>query len=292
MKIIILSISAILLHGVVSGTSIAAEPSAQQASQEINSSAYELRSAHGAQWMPLHRERKRNRVNRGETWMLVANEPGTTWEPSQLPVETPEWQLHLLQQPDVPRRVLRRWERWSRRARVLPWVLLPVSEAAFDPAGSTATSFEFEPGADLDRDDCPRVDGKGFLLTAQIEELAADGVIAAQGGLTDGYALYLKRGVLTFATRHRGKLTVVPSQEPLPARPMTVSARLATNGTITLCAGERILAEGRAPGPLRHLPLDGLQIGADSMTAVGDYRPPFPFTGKIRQVKLTIETED
>lgn len=66
---------------------------------------------------------------------------------------------------------------------------------------------------------------------------------------------------------------------------MTVEARLATKGRITLLVNGRQVAEGRAPGLLAAQPARGFAVGRDG-GPVGDYTVPNRFTGKIENVTL------
>jgi arylsulfatase len=154
--------------------------------------------------------------------------------------------------------------------------------------GSKETSFLLGPDARLAREEAPRIAGKAFGIQAVIASTATNGVIVAQGGSSQGFALYVKAGRLALAVRVNGTITSIAGREPLPAGPVEVSARVGAAGELRLAVGGATVAEGRAPAPIPRMPLDGLQVGRDDGGAVGPYRAPFAFVGKIDEVLIRI----
>ena len=118
-----------------------------------------------------------------------------------------------------------------------------------------------------------------------------DGVIVAQGGVTDGYALYIKDGKLTFATRQQGKLTTVAAPEAFDSNQHEVAVTLAKSGVVTLQIDGVKFATGEAPNAMIRMPLDGLQVGRDLNGAVGEYRAPFEFKGRILSLTLNVDNK-
>ena len=47
-----------------------------------------------------------------------------------------------------------------------------------------------------------------------------------------------------------------------------------------------LAAEVKAPGLIESVPVQGLQVGADDGSAVGDYTTPFPFKGVVDEVRV------
>jgi hypothetical protein len=47
-----------------------------------------------------------------------------------------------------------------------------------------------------------------------------------------------------------------------------------------------LAAEAKAPGLIESVPVQGLQVGADDGSAVGDYTTPFPFKGVVDEVRV------
>ncbi len=153
--------------------------------------------------------------------------------------------------------------------------------------GSHETVFHLKQGDNLPRDKAPRVAGRSIDITAMISG-NTDGVIVAQGGQREGYSLYIKNRKLAFATRHNGEQTIVAATTTLPAGEVEISATLAHDGTIALRVAGKNVASGQAPGPLENMPGDGLQVGRDENSAVGPYRAPFAYGGKIVRVKVQL----
>jgi hypothetical protein len=67
-----------------------------------------------------------------------------------------------------------------------------------------------------------------------------------------------------------------------------VSAQLQTDGAVTLQVDDKIVVEGKTPGPMLDMPLDGLEVGVDLNGAVGQYPANVKFKGEITNVALKI----
>lgn len=250
----------------------------------------------------LYWEHEGNRAMRMGPWKLVAKGPAGPWELYDLDADRTELRDLAAEQPQRVKDMVARWEIWARRAHVLPWIWRPAYGQAASPeeAGREVAEvdeaalpvrkqFELDQGDDLSRNQAPRLADQAFTITAEITELAPDGVILAQGGSAHGVALYLKEGRLTFAIRRNGTLSRVTAPEPLTGPRATVTAKLARDGTATLTVNRRAVASAKLPGLLVKVPQDGLQVGQDANGAVGDYEAPFTFSGKLRGVTLEIE---
>jgi len=98
-----------------------------------------------------------------------------------------------------------------------------------------------------------------------------EGVIVAQGGLTLGYALYIKNGRPGFAIRQEGRLYLVTAAEPLPKGAATLTATLTKDGKIKLTVNGKEAATGKAQGLFASQPGDALCAGFDDHDPVGPY---------------------
>ncbi|HNQ90256.1 MAG TPA: sulfatase-like hydrolase/transferase [Verrucomicrobiota bacterium] len=152
-------------------------------------------------------------------------------------------------------------------------------------ASNASRNGPWQAGDTLNRADAPQVANRPFIVTAQVAPAAPNGVILAQGGTANGYALYLKNGRLTFAVRIARQLTTVTATNPLEPGRSTVEARLAADGRISLSVSGRQVAEGRAPGLIPSQPARGLSVGSDG-GPVGDYPAPNRFAGTLQDVTL------
>ena len=129
---------------------------------------------------------------------------------------------------------------------------------------------------------------RGFTVTATVETKGNDGVIVAQGGTNHGWVLHVWKGQLAFATRHGGKLTSLIVEKPLPKSVVKVFAELQTNGTVTLKVDDKVVIEGKTPGPMLDMPLDGLEVGEDRNGAVGRYSADQKFKGTVKKLVLRL----
>ena len=149
-------------------------------------------------------------------------------------------------------------------------------------------TFRLKQGDKLPRRDAPQIANRPFRITATVEVSGANGVIVAQGGIGSGFSLYLANGKLTFATRHKGPLARVQSKEPLPEGRVKVEAELTKDAQLRLSIDGQLAASGNAPGLIPKLPGDGLEVGADELHAVDDYRCPNRFQGKVQEVVIEL----
>ena len=132
------------------------------------------------------------------------------------------------------------------------------------------------------------VKNRAFTVMATVETKGHDGVIIAQGGTNHGWALHVWEGKLRFVTRHGGKLTSLVADKDFPKSEVKVFAELQTDGTVTLKIGDKVVAEGKTPGSMQDMPLDGLEVGVDSNGAVGRYPADKLFEGTVKKLSLKI----
>ena len=95
-------------------------------------------------------------------------------------------------------------------------------------------------------------------------------------------------GKLRFVTRHGGKLTLLVGDKEFPKSAVKVFVELQTNGTVTLKVDDKVVLEGKIPGPMLDMPLDGLEVGVDLNGAVGRYPADKVFEGTVKNVSLKI----
>ncbi len=126
-----------------------------------------------------------------------------------------------------------------------------------------------------------------IVVGAWINPTVSKGVLIAIGGETTGLSLYLKDGIPTFALRSKGKLTLARAERRATAGRWThLMGVLEADGRI------RVWVDGRASGDaaqaelLTVRPKDGLSIGADTGTPVGDYPDEQPYSGKLMDVRF------
>jgi len=149
-------------------------------------------------------------------------------------------------------------------------------------------SGPWKSGDVLSPQDSPKIAGKAFVVSAEIDPEGADGVIVAQGATANGYSLYLKDGKPGFAVRIERALTTVTASQPLGKGHFKVAAMLSKDGSIRLLVDGKETGSGRASGLIKTQPARGLRVGSGGDLPVGDYDGPNPFRGKIEKATVQI----
>jgi arylsulfatase A-like enzyme len=236
----------------------------------------------------IYWEHEGNRAVRVGNWKLVARGARGPWELYDMKADRTE--LHDLagEQPERVKQMAGLWQAWAERANVLPLNPRPPRKPADERGFSKRTTFTLKQGDSLSRQEAPHVTGRPLSVTATVKPAGPDGVIVAQGGSALGYSLYLRGGRLTLATTDYGRRTIVAAKEKLPEGEIRLRARLAKDGTVTLEAAGKVIAQGKTPRPIPAMPLDGLEVGRDEKGAVGDYEVPNTFPGTIRELEITL----
>ena len=139
---------------------------------------------------------------------------------------------------------------------------------------------------DLKKSELANPTGLAISVSARIKAVGSDGVIIAQGGQTQGFSLYLKEGRPCFAIRAGGRGVPVTAKKRLPTGWADLKATLSKTKEITIFVNGEKWAAGKVSGLVSAMPGDGLQIGADTISPVGGYRPDNYFKGLIREVTV------
>ena len=232
---------------------------------------------------PIFWEHEGNRAVRDGKWKLVAKGPRGKWELYDMEADRTEIHDLASSEPERLRSMVEQWEAWAHRANVLPWIWRPAYGAPPSP-----DRYELRPDDDLASGEAPYLVNRPFRVTVEILESADRGVLIAQGGAAEGFALYLDSGRPVLALRRGNELARLAAAGPLPPAPVQLVASIAADGKATLEAGGTPLARGDLGGLLSKMPVDGLQVGRDLNGVVGDYRGPNPFQGKIGDVVIEL----
>jgi hypothetical protein len=135
--------------------------------------------------------------------------------------------------------------------------------------------------------EAPQVSQKAFTVSVTVETVQRDAVIAAQGGLYIGHALYLKGGRVAFAVRH-GADEVVEILSPAEVKgPFTVSASLAADGAMKLVVAGQEAVTGKAKGVLPRQPAEDFCVGHDNAKPVGTYAKVIALQGAVSGLAVT-----
>lgn len=163
------------------------------------------------------------------------------------------------------------------------------------------TSFTYGPGVGYIQESAAINTHQGFSITAEVERSSgsAEGVIAAMGGKTSGWSLFVRNGRPIFyynffsIAGYRAE-----SPGPLPEGKSTVRVEFTPEEKgYGKPAVAKLLVDGRQTATVRverTVPVgysgEGFDVGADNISAVSpDYKSPFSFNGKIQSVTIAME---
>ncbi|MBA4015625.1 MAG: hypothetical protein C0483_00405 [Pirellula sp.] len=114
---------------------------------------------------------------------------------------------------------------------------------------------------------------------------AADAMVLARGGQSNGYALYLVAGKPTFTyTTPAGRKTFA-AKKPIEGKRATVAVRLTEAKRVVISVDGKQAAEGRLPQWIGGDPNDDMQIGDDLRSPVLETKVP-AFRGTIERVRI------
>ncbi|MDF1657333.1 MAG: sulfatase-like hydrolase/transferase [Verrucomicrobiales bacterium] len=112
----------------------------------------------------------------------------------------------------------------------------------------------------------------------------AHGVVLAQGGRENGYALHFVEGRPVFDVRIEGKVTRIMGPEPLRGIVRLDAVLNRKEMTFSINGDEPIVKA--SPGLIPRQPQDGLSVGLDRRSAAGDYEAPNPLTVMISNTRV------
>jgi len=154
-------------------------------------------------------------------------------------------------------------------------------------ARNSRKRYRLQQGDDLSGKSAPDYGGRSVTITTSFDSKGSDGVIVAQGGDKQGYALYIRGGKLVLGVRDAWKLTEAIASEQLASGITTVTATISTNGKMELVVNGKLAATADARCVLAQAG-DGLQVGDDKIKPVGNYTTTI-FAGSISEVKLKFD---
>ena len=166
------------------------------------------------------------------------------------------------------------------------------------------TQFVYYSGAaHIPEDSAAPTKNRSHTITATIDVPktgSPDGVIVANGGVSAGYALFIKNGKPTFEynwfTQIRYKIRSSDSVKP-GANVIKVEFKYDGGGTgkggfVTLYLNDKKVGEGRVDKTVvgRFSADESFDTGLDSASPVsGEYKSPFKFPGTVSKVEIDLE---
>jgi arylsulfatase A-like enzyme len=124
--------------------------------------------------------------------------------------------------------------------------------------------------------------GRSLQIKGTIRPSSPSGVILAHGGNRAGYSVDLDEGHLCFATCVNKKRTVVRSSAAITGS-TSFEANWNSKGDVFLKVNGKLVGKAKA-GVIQHEPGDSIQIGADLIQPVGNYKTPNHFSGIIENL--------
>lgn len=237
---------------------------------------------------PLFWEHEGNRAVRDGRWKLVAKEH-QPWELYDIDVDRMESNNLAATFPKRVNELAAEWEAYAARADVLPLGAWRPKPEASDllPA---RRQFVLKKADRLKRRQAPAISGRGLTVSATVTLDGPDhsGVIVAQGGTADGFALSLRQGKPVFRIRSAGESFDIVAEMPLTAT-HALTARLDGKGNLSLQVDGKEAAKPVSARLISRKPKDGLQVGRDDGGAVGPYKSPAAFSGKIESVVIELD---
>lgn len=233
-------------------------------------------------------EHEGNRAIRDGNWKLVAKE-NQPWELYDLDADRGEQRNLATAEPERVKNMSATWDGWAARANVLPLGAWRGRNNASGTNWSQQTRFTLKAGDHLGRADAPAIAGRGFTITAKFDATTAKtGVLVAQGGSAQGYALYLADGKLHFTVRGRDGVSTATWTEPVTGV-HTAVARAHASGPLALALDVQPSLRITTRTRITTMPTDGLDVGADEGGAVGSYAAPNKFAGKIESIVIELD---
>jgi arylsulfatase len=196
--------------------------------------------------------------------------------------------------PELVRRLEELWWAEAGRFDVLPLDdTLTGRVVAMEPSPHPPRyRWTFRPGVAIAEEGTPPMAG-GFHLTVELDptEPGTEGVLCAQGDWSNGWALVVLAGRPTLLVSRYGVPYRVEATSALAAGTTAVRVEYAREepggGTVRILGDGVLLGEGSVPKDLPFRWQIGgarLYLGEDRGFPVAeDYRPPFPFTGRLRR---------
>lgn len=151
-------------------------------------------------------------------------------------------------------------------------------------------------------DAAPKMVGRSHRIDAEAELPAegGEGVVAAEGGTSGGWCLYINsegRPVYTYSLFGL-KMMSITGKERLSAGPSTISMDFAYDAggwgrgaQVRLLVNDKLVGELRLPRttPVLFSIDENFDIGTDSGSPVGDYPANYSFTGVIKKVSVSLK---
>jgi arylsulfatase len=222
-------------------------------------------------------EHESNRAIRDGKWKLVSLAGEPSWELYDMSQDRGEMNDLSETYPQILTGMAGDWYKWADRTQVLP-------VGGWMDVGKNLTSLDLKTGDSLLPESSPMLVDRKLILTAKVLDGPVKGTILAQGTALNGYSLYVRNNRLVLAIRSGGVLETL-EMDDVPDAPFIVRGSIAANGRSILGIDDR-----RVDAYLkRDLPArlgEGLSVGFDSGSPVGEYQSGYPFEGRLGYISV------
>ncbi len=150
--------------------------------------------------------------------------------------------------------------------------------------GVAGTFAQFPKSANLNPTDKP------ITVEAWVSPIRPNGVVVARGGPAEGFALTIQEGKPAFSLRAGGELTTVTGEQRIIGGWHHIAGVVTAEKELRLYVDGRQAASGKCSSLITKDPAQGLEIGADAGSPVGEYQVPHGFSGIIDEVRLHFAT--
>ena len=139
-------------------------------------------------------------------------------------------------------------------------------------ANAKKLKFQFQQGDSVRSNNAPYLPGRGIRMTVPLTFNGKDGVLVAQGGASNGYALWIEDGRLHWTVTRNDAATTISSNGKLESGPCTVTVHQEKSGVATIAVNDLQVASGTVGGAFLAQPFDGLSIGEDAGSPVQRFK--------------------
>ena len=156
------------------------------------------------------------------------------------------------------------------------------------PANAKKLSYTVNKGKNLNGGNAPYLTGRGIELKVPFSYDGTDGVLIAQGGASNGYALWLKAGVPQWSVAHNDALATVAAKTKLAKGSATLHVHQTPKGQVTIKLDGKEIAKGKVEGPFPSQPFDGLTVGQDGGSELQSYGNNKPYQAALGPIQLKL----
>ncbi|MFT7640393.1 MAG: arylsulfatase A-like enzyme [Pirellulaceae bacterium] len=163
----------------------------------------------------------------------------------------------------------------------------PAKKAA-PRANRNTMQFQFKQGDIIAPNVAPYLPGRGLELTVPIAHNGKDGVLIAQGGASNGFALWIKDGFPQWTVKRNDQAKTIAGSKKLTSEAATLVVKQSKAGAVSLKLNASDIGNGSVGGAFLAQPFESLAVGQDDGTLVGAYDTKNRYTGKIGPVAIQL----